>query len=696
MQCRMGKLLRFENFQIAWERVAANGGGAGVDRETIEGFARNRDRNLRLLQEKVAKGEYRPMPLRQVFIPKKTGGWRELGIPTVRDRIVQQVLLEVLRPLLEPQFEQSSYAYRSGRSHLMAVERVATLHKRGYQWVLDADIVKYFNNVLHQRAIAELAERLDCHFSSVLLDLVAAFIEVGVLTSEGILLPKKGLSQGSAISPILANVYLDDFDEAIAASGLQLVRYADDFVILGRKREQIERSQAQVRDLLDQIGLQLHPEKTQLTNFDRGFRFLGHTFAGDLVLPDQLKKTSAPIPQTTPPVEPLVYADNAWVSTSMQQALVAALKQSEKPIPPPLYVVLGYSVREVKPVTIESHEAIWKAGMSTLYLVQQGATLRKEQGLFVVQPLKESAIEIPIREVQLVLVFGNIQLTTAAIAACLDAKIPVIFLTQMGEYKGQLWNSEFCDLPCEEAQWQRRQDGAFQLQSARAIVWGKLMNSKQLLLRLNRKRLSEDVTIAIAGITADLESVETTESLESLRGYEGIAANRYFAGLGQLITNEGFSFTERNRRPPKDPFNSLLSFGYTLLYNNVLSLILAEGLNPYLGNLHRSDRKETHLAFDLMEEFRSPVVDTLVMNLVNKKALKPTDFTWFDKDGGVYLTDMPKRIFLKAFEDRVNESVMHPDVKEKVSYRRAIQLQIKRYKKSLLDAIAYEAFLRPV
>ena len=140
----------------------------------------------------------------------------------------------------------------------------------------------------------------------------------------------------------------------------------------------------------------------------------------------------------------------------------------------------------------------------------------------------------------------------------------------------------------------------------------------------------------------------------------------------------------------------MLSFGYTLLYNNVLSLILAEGLNPYLGNLHRSDRKETHLAFDLMEEFRSPVVDTLVMTLVNKQTLKPTDFTWFDQDGGVYLTDMPRRIFLRAFEDRINELVSHSDVQATVSYRRAIQLQIQRYKKCLLGEISYEAFLRAV
>lgn len=201
---------------------------------------------------------------------------------------------------------------------------------------------------------------------------------------------------------------------------------------------------------------------------------------------------------------------------------------------------------------------------------------------------------------------------------------------------------------------------------------------------------------AIERMEVDRGAVGKAGNLDAMRGHEGVAAARYFGALGQLITNSAFSLTERNRRPPKDPVNSLLSFGYTLLYNNVLSLILAEGLNPYLGNLHRSDRKETHLAFDLMEEFRSPVVDSLVITLVNKQALKPTDFTWFSKEGGTYLEEQGRRVFLKAFEARINEMIAHADVQEQVSYRRAIQLQIRRYKKCLLSGVPYEPFLRAV
>jgi len=159
--------------------------------------------------------------------------------------------------------------------------------------------------------------------------------------------------------------------------------------------------------------------------------------------------------------------------------------------------------------------------------------------------------------------------------------------------------------------------------------------------------------------------------------------------LGQLITNDAFQLTERNRRPPKDPVNSLLSFGYTLLFNNVMSLILAKGLNPYLGNLHRSNRKAPHLAFDLTEEFRAPMVDSLVMTLVNKKVLRPTDFTYPNDRGGVYLEEPARRIFLKHFEERISSEVPHVAVQNNVSMRRAIQLQVKQYKRCLQSSARY-------
>lgn len=345
--------------------------------------------------------------------------------------------------------------------------------------------------------------------------------------------------------------------------------------------------------------------------------------------------------------------------------------------------------------------------MSSLYLVHQGATLRKEQERFVVEPQQKikagdlqpellhlSPVRVPIKEVEQVLVFGNIHLSTAAISTCLEEQVPVVFLSQNGRYKGHLWSAECCNLAVESAQFDCRHDEIFQLEMARSIVWGKLMNSRQLLLRLNRKRQVTAVEGAIAGIDRDLEAVTKVAQVESLRGYEGAAAARYFPALGQLLTNPNFSLTERSRRPPKDAVNSLLSFGYTLLFNNVLSLLLTEGLNPYLGNLHRSERNDPHLAFDLMEEFRSPVVDTLVVTLINQQVLKPEDFS--GSEGGIYLTNAARRLFLRRFEERMGELVAHLSVQGQVSYRRAMQLQIQQYKRCLLDGVRYESFLRAV
>ena len=683
------------NFHHAWTHVAANNGCAGVDGETIAHFSINVDRSLEKLRNAIAQGTYRSLPLLQIVIPKKQGGWRKLGVPTIRDRIVQQALLNVLHPILEPQFEPCSFAYRPGRSHLMAVEQVERWRDRGYEWVLDADITQFFDSLNHQRLLAEVAERLT---EPKVLDLIQQWITVGSLTARGIELPKAGIPQGAVISPILANVYLDDLDEILTAAGLKVVRFADDFVVLARSHRRILEAQQQVAQLLLDMGLELHPEKTQITTFDRGFRFLGHAFAGDLVVKVQ-KETTAPITQAKDPGLRLVHADPAIQPTAMQLALLDALKRSQQPIPPPLFVVLGYAVRPETLVVIASNELSWNPDMSTLYLIQQGTYLRREQERFIVEPPKEPATEVPIREVERILVFGNIQLTTAVISTCLDLKIPVIFLTQLGDYKGHLWSAESDDLILETAQFERQKDQAFQLAIARSVVQGKLWNSKQLLLRLNRKRQLPTVTAAILKLDEFREAVgnpTNTATLDQIRGYEGAAAAQYFTALNLLITHADFSLPGRNFHPPTDPVNSLLSFGYTLLYNNVFSLLLAEGLNPYLGNLHGAERAKNYLAFDLMEEFRSPVVDTLVIKSINQKIFKPTDFTYPNEVGGIYLEKAARRVFLKQFEARICEKVSHPDVKEPVSYRRIIQLQIQRYIKALLGNSGYESFRRVI
>ncbi|MEM9220467.1 MAG: CRISPR-associated endonuclease Cas1 [Cyanobacteria bacterium P01_F01_bin.150] len=344
--------------------------------------------------------------------------------------------------------------------------------------------------------------------------------------------------------------------------------------------------------------------------------------------------------------------------------------------------------------------------MALLYLTQQGSKLRKDQGRFLVDipehlPDKEN-VEVPIREVENICVFGNIHLSTSVISSCLYHQIPVVFLSQTGKYKGHLWSAECGQEQIKHIQHDRFSDDHFQISMAQSIVLGKLWNSRQFLMKLNRRRQLAEVEGAIAGIQKDWLTVNqlelTTENLDRLRGYEGTAATRYFGALGQLLKHPEFEFTKRTRRPPTDPVNSLLSFGYTLLFNNVLSLLRVEGLNPYLGNLHRSDRWEAQLAFDLMEEFRSPIVDTLVMQLINQRVFKKEDFTEPNEKGGVYLQDHARKRFLQGFEQRIMSLVKHPDSQKRIPYRQVIVLQSRRYRACLqadaLSEIRYESFQR--
>lgn len=602
---------------------------------------------------------------------------------------------------MEKEFEPSSFAYRPGRSHLMAVREVGKWRDRGYDWVLDADIVKYFDNIEHSRLLDEVQERLDAPW---VLELVRAWVEVGVLTRAGIVLPTRGVPQGAVISPLLANIYLDDFDARLGALGHKLVRYADDFVVLSRTQQRLIQGRAAVARLLDEAGLRLHPDKTRLTQFDKGFRFLGHGFAGDLVVPLKRRRKTKDGGRRRRVADDevrLVHAEAGTGSSELQQALLLALKEKRQPIPPPLYVVMGYKVRrepkQGKRIEIGANEQIWRQGMSSLYVMQQGTYLCKQQGRFVVKPPKGEDLEIPIREVERILLFGAVQVSTAVMSTCTQRHIPLMLLSQMGEYKGHLWSARSPDLTIETAQFERREDLAFKQQMAKAMVSGKLINSKQLLLRLRRKDSHPAVLGAILRLsdTVDtLDRLSASLTLEQIRGYEGFGAAQYFAALNHLIRNPGFSLPQRAFHPPPDPMNSLLSFGYTLLLNNVFSLLITEGLNPYLGNLHGAERTKAYLAFDMMEEFRSPVVDTLVMKLVNQKEIRPTDFTWPTDKGGVYLTGAARRVFLKRFEERMSIKASHPDVKGKVSYRRIIHLQVKRYVRSLIGNQPYESFRR--
>lgn len=258
----------------AFQAVKRNRGAAGVDKVSISMFAANLEENLAALMRDLKTGVFRPLPLRRVHIPKGPGSkkLRPLGIPVVRDRVAQEVIRRLLAPIFEPRFHDASFGFIPGRNCHQAIERVLELHRQGYKVVLDADIAGFFDNLPHRTIMeAVAAEVADGN----ILDLVEGFLTAGVM-EDGVFKPTTiGTPQGGVISPLLANLVLNHLDWQLHAAGYHFVRYADDFVVVCQTDRQAHEARAVVERVLDELGLQLSPEKTQVTTFGKGYEFLG-------------------------------------------------------------------------------------------------------------------------------------------------------------------------------------------------------------------------------------------------------------------------------------------------------------------------------------------------------------------------------------------------------------------------------------
>jgi RNA-directed DNA polymerase len=272
------------NLYCSARKVLGKKGAAGVDRQTVEDFAEHEREELRRLHQQLCEDNYCPALVRRAWIPKPgSTEKRPLGIPTVRDRVVQTALVHVIEPILDRTFHERSFGFRHGRGCHDALRCVEELLTAGYVYVVDADLKGYFDTIPKERLLEIVKQKIS---DRRVLGLVKKYLDQGILEELRTWTPEAGVPQGAVLSPVLANAYLNPLDHHMAQLGFQMVRYADDFVILCRTREEAEAALAAIRQWVDTHGLTLHPEKTHIVDArEESFSFLGYSFRGKFRFP---------------------------------------------------------------------------------------------------------------------------------------------------------------------------------------------------------------------------------------------------------------------------------------------------------------------------------------------------------------------------------------------------------------------------
>jgi RNA-directed DNA polymerase len=276
----MDKVYASTTLQAAWKQVAKNKGSAGIDWMGIEGFARQEERYLKELQEQLKSGNYQPQAVKRVHIPKAGGGQRPLGIPTVKDRVVQAALKKVIEPIFEKEFAERSYGFRPGKGCKDALREVDAKIKEGYIWVVDADLKAYFDTIPKDKLMEGVKSKIS---DGRVLELMERYLNQNIIEELREWKPTMGVPQGAVISPLMANLYLHPLDIEMEQEGYCMVRYADDSVILCRTETQAQEALKRMQTWVKANGLTLHPDKTHVGNCmvaGQGFDFLGYRFEG--------------------------------------------------------------------------------------------------------------------------------------------------------------------------------------------------------------------------------------------------------------------------------------------------------------------------------------------------------------------------------------------------------------------------------
>jgi len=564
------------------------------------------NKTIDIIYNKLTDLSYQFSPSKIFKIPKKNGDFRIIEEFNYTDTIVLKYINNILSDKLESVFEKESIGFRKGISRERGVKLIKEAISEGYEFIVESDIQEFFPSVnldILKNMLDFYIPEEDIVFRQMLLKAIfIPFKENNEIKNREI-----GLPQGSPLSPLLANLYLHDFDQKIKRLNFKLIRYADDFIIMSRTFKGAQKALSLALHLLSRHKLNIKKEKTSIKHIDEGFTFLGINFKG---------------------IEVINNEDN----------LVKILKK-------PLYIIEPY-----------------------IFLSLNGESINIIKNKKVIQ-------NIPIRRISEIIILDKVVFSTSFIKKMTYFKIPITITLESGYHVTTINNTEKEHYKISMLHL-KKYDNLSDIEKlliAKEIAKNKIYN----YLNLVKIKHIQSNKLLIENMETSINKINGAISLNEVRGYEGSIAKKIFANMNNLIIDDKFHIRVRKRKN-NDPINSLLNFGYYLLFTRINATVRAIGLNPYLGFLHSPANKYESFVADMQESFRASV-DRLIIQIVNLGVININDFVFTDK--GTYLTYTGRKKFVLFYENEFAKKEKITDI----SLKEEIYFQILSFKKWILD-----------
>lgn len=584
---------------IAWKKVQKRESDDGNLAPSILKFQEDAEEKILRLSEALLDGSYKPYQFTEVDI-ETNGKERTLHIPAVQDRIVARAILATTTSRIDPLLGASAFGYRPGLGVADAVQAVVDAREAGLKWVLRTDVDDCFPSLSPDIAFDRFTQAVhDTDITDVVEQLLGRTVGNGKM--RGKTLP--GLPLGCPLSPVLMNLVLVDLDDALNAAGFTVVRYADDIVVVGESKEELEDAARFCQRILRSFNMQLGDDKTDIMTFDDGFAFLGEDFGPKY-----------------PPAMPL--------------------QRVQEPENRVLY--LGAQT---------AHARISKGRLIVEDRQKGGGNGGAHGGS---KPTK--LFDVPCGHVSRIVAFGSVAISSGLRSWAMYNGVDIVLASRRGSYLGIMQGTKTETHSARLIAQVEINDTPRQLEISCAIIRAKIHKQIVVLQRFSKRESEEKVSNAITNMRKFMTMLDDTASIDEAMGLEGAAAKEYFAAYGALLPNE-LAFTTRSRQPPLDLANASLSFLYTVLLGECVTALRAAGMDPGLGVLHNPQAKRPSLALDLLEEFRPLVADQVVLNAARRNRLTSKHARKDPKGQGILLTKKGREEILKAYEERMLQVV---------------------------------------